>query len=124
MLSPAVVGNFWRFLYEPQIGLFAYAASMVTGIPTSEIRMLGDVSLAPWAIVIVDTRDVDALCDAGSALPGCASIPDDIYEAAEVDLRALRLAAVLVDHGVDGAALHHARRSFSAASRISRCSTW
>ncbi len=22
MLSPAVVGNFWRFLYEPQIGLF------------------------------------------------------------------------------------------------------
>ena len=34
MLSPAVVGNFWRFLYEPQIGLFAYAVSFLTGIPT------------------------------------------------------------------------------------------
>ena len=25
MLSPAVVGNFWTFLYQPQIGLFNYA---------------------------------------------------------------------------------------------------
>ena len=24
MLSPAVVGNFWKFLYQPQIGLFNY----------------------------------------------------------------------------------------------------
>ena len=24
MLSPAVVGNFWAFLYQPQIGLFNY----------------------------------------------------------------------------------------------------
>ena len=28
MLSPAVVGNFWRFLYEPQIGLFTYIVSV------------------------------------------------------------------------------------------------
>jgi multiple sugar transport system permease protein len=84
MLSPAVVGNFWRFLYEPQIGLFAYAVSFLTGIPTSEIRMLGDVSLAPWAIVIVDTwmwtPYVMLIC-----LAGLRSIPDYIYEAAEVD---------------------------------------
>jgi multiple sugar transport system permease protein len=84
MLSPAVVGNFWRFLYEPQIGLFAYAMSFLTGIPTSEIRMLGDVSLAPWAIVIVDTwmwtPYVMLIC-----LAGLRSIPDYIYEAAEVD---------------------------------------
>ena len=33
MLSPAVVGNFWRFLYEPQIGLFDYVVSFFTGIP-------------------------------------------------------------------------------------------
>ena len=33
MLSPAVVGNFWRFLYEPQIGLFAYIVSFFSGIP-------------------------------------------------------------------------------------------
>ena len=32
MLSPAVVGNFWAFLYQPQIGLFNYAVSFFTGI--------------------------------------------------------------------------------------------
>lgn len=84
MLSPAVVGNFWRFLYEPQIGLFAYAVSFVSGIPTSEIQMLGSVQLAPWAIIIVDTwmwtPYVMLIC-----LAGLRSIPDYIYEAAEVD---------------------------------------
>lgn len=84
MLSPAVVGNFWRFLYEPQIGLFAYAVSFLSGIPTSQIQMLGNVSLAPWAIIIVDTwmwtPYVMLIC-----LAGLRSIPDYIYEAAEVD---------------------------------------
>lgn len=84
MLSPAVVGNFWRFLYEPQIGLFAYAVSLLTGIPTANIQMLGSVSLAPWAIIIVDTwmwtPYVMLIC-----LAGLRSIPDYIYEAAEVD---------------------------------------
>ena len=84
MLSPAVVGNFWRFLYEPQIGLFAYAVSFVSGIPTTEIEMLSNVSLAPWAIIIVDTwmwtPYVMLIC-----LAGLRSIPDYIYEAAEVD---------------------------------------
>jgi multiple sugar transport system permease protein len=84
MLSPAVVGNFWRFLYQPQIGLFAYVVSFLTGIPTASIEMLGNVSLAPWAIVIVDTwmwtPYVMLIC-----LAGLRSIPDYIYEAAEVD---------------------------------------
>lgn len=84
MLSPAVVGNFWRFLYEPQIGLFAYAISFVTGIPATQIGMLSNVSLAPWSIVIVDTwmwtPYVMLIC-----LAGLRSIPEYIYEAAEVD---------------------------------------
>jgi multiple sugar transport system permease protein len=84
MLSPAVVGNFWRFLYEPQIGLFAYAVSFVSGIPPTQIAMLSNVNLAPWAIVIVDTwmwtPYVMLIC-----LAGLRSIPDYIYEAAEVD---------------------------------------
>src|SRR5262249_673379 len=84
MLSPAVVGNFWRFLFEPQIGLFAYAVSFVSGIPPSKIEMLSNVRLAPWAIVIVDTwmwtPYVMLIC-----LAGLRSIPDYIYEAAEVD---------------------------------------
>src|SRR3954468_8237020 len=84
MLSPAVVGNFWRFLYEPQIGLFSYVVSFFTGVPTTDIQMLSNVSLAPWAIIIVDTwmwaPYVMLIC-----LAGLRSIPDYIYEAAEVD---------------------------------------
>jgi multiple sugar transport system permease protein len=84
MLSPAVVGNFWRFLYEPQIGLFAYAVSYLSGIPPTDIEMLSNIKLAPWAIVIVDTwmwtPYVMLIC-----LAGLRSIPEYIYEAAEVD---------------------------------------
>src|SRR5688572_5309740 len=84
MLSPAVVGNFWKFLYQPQIGLFNYIVSLFTGIPSSSFQMLGDVTLSPWAIIIVDvwmwTPYVMLIC-----LAGLRSIPDYIYEAAEVD---------------------------------------
>lgn len=84
MLSPAVVGNFWRFLYQPQIGLFNYIVGYVTGTDPSSFQMLGDVDLAPWSIVIVDTwmwtPYVMLIC-----LAGLRSIPDYIYEAAEVD---------------------------------------
>ena len=84
MLSPAVVGNFWKFLYQPQIGLFNYIVSFFTGVPPSSFEMLGSVNLAPWAIIIVDTwmwtPYVMLIC-----LAGLRSIPDYIYEAAEVD---------------------------------------
>jgi len=55
MLSPAVVGNFWAFLYQPQIGLFNYVVSFFTGIPASSFEMIGSVRLSPWSIIIVDT---------------------------------------------------------------------
>ncbi|MEL6465073.1 MAG: sugar ABC transporter permease [Pseudomonadota bacterium] len=84
MLSPAVVGNFWKFLYQPQIGLFNYIVSFFTGKDPSSFEMLGSVQLAPWSIVIVDTwmwtPFVMLIC-----LAGLRSIPDYIYEAAEVD---------------------------------------
>jgi multiple sugar transport system permease protein len=84
MLSPAVVGNFWKFIYQPQIGLFNYVVSFFTGIEPSSFEMLGSVNLAPWAIVIVDTwmwtPYVMLIC-----LAGLRSIPGYIYEAAEVD---------------------------------------
>ena len=84
MLSPAVVGNFWTFLYQPQIGLFNYVISFVTGADPSSFSMIGDISLAPWSIVIVDTwmwtPFVMLIC-----LAGLRSIPDSIYEAAECD---------------------------------------
>jgi len=84
MLSPAVVGNFWRFLYQPQTGLFNYIVAFFTGVPPSSFEMLGNVQLAPWAIIIVDTwmwtPYVMLIC-----LAGLRSIPEYIYEAAEVD---------------------------------------
>jgi multiple sugar transport system permease protein len=84
MLSPAVVGNFWTFLYQPQIGLFNYIVSFFTGVDPSSFEMLGSVTLAPWSIVIVDTwmwtPFVMLIC-----LAGLRSIPDYIYEAAAID---------------------------------------
>ena len=84
MLSPAVVGNFWTFLYQPQIGLFNYVVGFIIGKDPSSFEMLGSVDLAPWSIVIVDTwmwtPFVMLIC-----LAGLRSIPDYIYEAAEID---------------------------------------
>ncbi|MCY1705809.1 MULTISPECIES: carbohydrate ABC transporter permease [unclassified Pannonibacter] len=84
MLSPAVVGNFWTFLYQPQIGLFNYVVGYLSGVDPSSFSMIGDVALAPWAIVIVDTwmwtPFVMLIC-----LAGLRSIPESIYEAAECD---------------------------------------
>jgi multiple sugar transport system permease protein len=84
MLSPAVVGNFWTFLYQPQIGLWNRAVEFLTGTPASSFSMIGSVRLAPWAIVNVDTwmwtPYVMLIC-----LAGLRSIPSHLYEAAEVD---------------------------------------
>jgi multiple sugar transport system permease protein len=84
MLSPAVVGNFWTFLFQPQIGLFNYIVGWIGGVDPGSFQMIGDVKLAPWTIVLVDTwmwtPYVMLIC-----LAGLRSIPDSIYEAAEVD---------------------------------------
>ena len=84
MLSPAVVGNFWTFLYQPQIGLFNYVVTFFTRGNPADFSMIGDVHLAPWAIAIADTwmwtPFVMLIC-----LAGLRSIPDSIYEAAECD---------------------------------------
>jgi multiple sugar transport system permease protein len=84
MLSPAVVGNFWTLLYQPQIGLFNNIVAFFTGVDPTSFSMIGDVHLAPWAIVIVDTwmwtPFVMLIC-----LAGLRSIPESLYEAAECD---------------------------------------
>ena len=84
MLSPAVVGNFWTLLLQPQIGPFNYVVGFLIGEPPPSFSMIGDVALAPWTIVLVDTwmwaPYVMLIC-----LAGLRSIPDYIYEAAEID---------------------------------------
>ncbi len=82
MLSPAVVGTFWTYLYQPQTGIFSYIVNAV--VEVGPIDMIGSVGLAPWSIIIVDTwmwtPYIMLLC-----LAGLRSIPDYLYEAAEID---------------------------------------
>ena len=82
MLSPAVVGVFWTYIYQPQTGIFSYIIDFFAN--TGALDMIGSVKLAPWAIVIVDTwmwtPYIMILC-----LAGLRSIPDYLYEAAEID---------------------------------------
>ena len=84
MLSPAVVGYFWTYLFQPQAGIFNYIVGFIAGIAPDSFTMIGDVNLSPWAIVLVDTwmwtPYVMLIC-----LAGLRSIPDYIYEAAEID---------------------------------------
>ncbi len=82
MLSPAVVGTFWTYLYQPQTGVFSYIIDFFADV--GPLDMIGSVDLAPWAIVIVDTwmwtPYIMLLC-----LAGLRSIPEYLYEAAEID---------------------------------------
>ncbi len=82
MLSPAVVGVFWTYLFQPQTGIFSNIINFFVDV--GPIDMIGSVDLAPWAIIIVDTwmwsPYVMLLC-----LAGLRSIPESLYEAAEVD---------------------------------------
>jgi multiple sugar transport system permease protein len=82
MLSPAVVGVFWTYIYQPQAGIFNYIVNFFHNF--GDFSMIASVSLAPWSIIIVDTwiwsPFVMLLC-----LAGLRSIPDYLFEAAEVD---------------------------------------
>ena len=82
MLSPAVVGLFWTYLYHPQVGLFNYIINFFFDFGSFD--MIGSSTLAPWSIVIVDTwmwtPFTMLIC-----LAGLRSIPNYLYEAAEVD---------------------------------------
>ena len=82
MLSPAVVGTFWTYFFQPQYGIFNYIVNFFGD--HGNFSMLGDVQLAPWAIILVDTwmwtPYVMLLL-----LAGLRSIPDYLYEAAEID---------------------------------------
>ena len=82
MLSPAVVGLFWTYLYHPQVGLFNYMVNFFYDFGSFD--MIGSSTLAPWSIVIVDTwmwtPFTMLIC-----LAGLRSIPNYVYEGAEVN---------------------------------------
>ena len=82
MLSPVVVGLFWKLIYNPSFGIFNYLLGYTN--PATAPDWLASGSLALWAVVITDvwmwTPFVMLLC-----LSGLNAIPDYLYEAAAID---------------------------------------
>ncbi|HYN88819.1 MAG TPA: sugar ABC transporter permease, partial [Ardenticatenaceae bacterium] len=82
MLSPVVVGLFWKLIFNPSYGIFNYLLGYTN--PATSPEWLGSPTLALWAIVIVDvwmwSPFVMLLC-----LSGLSAIPDYLYEAAAID---------------------------------------
>ena len=89
MLSPVVVGLFWKLIYNPAFGFFNYLIMQTT--PGQAPDMLAGTiartpvpNLALWAVALVDiwmwTPFVMLL-----ALSGLKAIPDYLYEAAIID---------------------------------------
>jgi multiple sugar transport system permease protein len=80
MLSPVIVGMFWKLMLNPGFGIWNY----LIGLGGQGPDWLGDPQLAFWAIVIVDvwmwSPFVMLLC-----LSGLRAIPDYLYEAAVID---------------------------------------
>lgn len=89
MISPVVVGLFWKLMYNPTFGLFNailgfsdpsqapdWLASRFAGVPTP--------GLALWAVVIADVW-MWAPFVMLLVLSGLKAIPDYLYEAAAVD---------------------------------------
>jgi len=82
MLSPVVVGLFWKLLFNPSFGIVNYLIGFTN--PATAPDWLAHPILALWAVVIVDvwmwTPFVMLLC-----LSGLSAIPDYLYEAAAID---------------------------------------
>ena len=82
MLSPIVVGVFWRLMFNPSYGIFNYLLGY-QNINTAP-EWLADPTLALWAIVIVDVWMWSPFVMLLS-LAGLSAIPNYLYEAAAID---------------------------------------
>jgi len=74
-----------------------------TGRAASSFQMLGDVTLSPWGHHYRRCLDVDSLCDAD--LPGRSALDSRLYLRGGRGGSRIEMAAVLVDHVADGAAI-------------------
>lgn len=81
MLSPVVVGLFWKLIFDPSKGFFNY---LIYLNPRGGDQWLSDPTLSLWSIVIVDVwmwiPFVMLL-----VLSGLSAIPNYLYEAAAID---------------------------------------
>jgi len=82
MLSPVVVGLFWRYMLEPNWGIIDYLINAIFGLP--KIAWLSKESTALYGVIIADTwmwsPFMFLFC-----LAGVSAIPKYLYEAAEVN---------------------------------------
>jgi multiple sugar transport system permease protein len=85
MLSPIVVGLFWKFLLDANWGLVNWILQTLhLQDPINPIRWLTDSKYAIWSLVIVDTWMWSPFVMLIS-LAGLNAVPPHLYEAAEVD---------------------------------------
>ncbi|AXI45651.1 ABC transporter permease [Sulfitobacter sp. SK012] len=78
MLSMAVVGLFWKLLYDPNFGIINYFLGL------GKFEWLADPDMALWAIAIVDIWMWSPFVMLLS-LAGLSAVPKHLYEAAEID---------------------------------------
>jgi multiple sugar transport system permease protein len=77
MMSPVIVGLFWRYLYSPAWGLVNHLFGL-------EVDWLSDDRFTIWAVVIVDVW-MWAPFVMLLSIAGLSAIPGYLYEAAEID---------------------------------------
>lgn len=78
MLSPAVVGLFWRLLYDPSWGVINYALGL------GKVEWLTNKDLALYAVAITDIWMWSPFVMLLS-LAGLSAVPKHLYEAASID---------------------------------------
>jgi len=86
MLSPVVVGLFWRFILDSSWGLMNYLLSLLPGVPDTarSIIWLTRPKMALLSLVIIDTWMWSPFMMLLS-LAGLSAVPKYLYEAAEID---------------------------------------
>ena len=78
MLSPAVVGLFWKLLYDPNFGIINYFLRL------GKFEWLADPQVALFAVALVDIWMWSPFVMLLS-LAGLSAVPKHLYEAAEID---------------------------------------
>ncbi len=78
MLSPVVVGLFWKLIYDPSWGILNYALGL------GKLAWLTDANLVLYAIAITDIWMWSPFVMLLS-LAGLSAVPKHLYEAASID---------------------------------------
>jgi multiple sugar transport system permease protein len=88
MLSPVVVGLFWKLMYNPSFGYFNYLIGLgsegTLDMIASRLFNQAVPGLALWAVILVDVWMWSPFVML-LVLSGLNAIPDYLYEAAAID---------------------------------------